>query len=33
MIHDLIAAIREGLREYKRLRWKKQRARQVVLPF
>jgi hypothetical protein len=33
VIYDLIAAAKEGLREYRRLRWKRQRARQTLLPF
>jgi hypothetical protein len=33
MLHDFIAAVRAGLREFRRLRWIKRKARQVSLPF
>jgi hypothetical protein len=33
MFYDLITAAREFVREFKRLRWKRQRARQIHLPF
>lgn len=33
MLKDLIAAIKEALRTFRLLRWKRQRARQFNLPF
>jgi hypothetical protein len=33
MFRDLLAAIRTAVREYKRLRWVRQRVRQITLPF
>jgi hypothetical protein len=33
VIHDLISAVKEGLREYRRLRWRRLRAKQTLLPF
>lgn len=32
-IQDLKAALRTAVREYRRLRWVRQRAKQVLLPF
>lgn len=33
MYHDLIASIRVGLREFRRLRWLAQRGRHIKAPF
>jgi hypothetical protein len=33
LIHDISAAIKEAVREFKRLRWRRQHSRQISLPF
>jgi hypothetical protein len=33
VLYDLSAAIKEAVREFKRLRWRRQHSRQISLPF
>jgi len=33
VLQDLIAALHAGWREFRRRRWVRQRARQIILPF
>lgn len=33
MLQDILIALRAAVREYRRLRWRKQRIKQISLPF